>query len=105
MKANAPNSPVAPRCHIVCDECGHTFDGNPKDYHNAPCPKCGEGVLINDEDLAVWHDLMDLSAVLAGMGVLVPAGTPVPAGAVSVTMKISTAPLRNKNGGGDESTS
>ena len=45
---------------IQCDERGCNFItsvewDNVPDWHNAPCPSCSKGVLINDADLAMWN--------------------------------------------------
>ena len=40
---------------VRCDEpsCGYKFKDFPRKHHNKPCPRCGKGILINDDELAV----------------------------------------------------
>jgi len=39
---------------IHCDTCHHEFPGQPPDWHNKDCPKCGAPDIITDRDMAIW---------------------------------------------------
>ena len=44
---------------VKCDQPGCDWKETVSDditmWHNTPCPKCGKGVIIDDEALAMWH--------------------------------------------------
>lgn len=51
---------------VQCDESGCDWSQpvNPNEienWHNQPYPKCGEGVIVNDEDLLVVNMIIALS--------------------------------------------
>ena len=57
---------------VMCDEpgCGWSLAIPHElisDWHNQPCPKCGKGVIVNDDDMSVYNmtvGLMHMSAAL-----------------------------------------
>ena len=46
---------------IHCDSCHHEFEGDPAEHHNISCEYCG-AILIDDEDLSVWYEVLKLEA-------------------------------------------
>lgn len=81
---------------LVCDEngCAWTLEipwENMPHWHNKACPACGEGVVINDDDLAAWHVA---SAMIHMTNAIDPEGK-LP----RVKVHIDTAPLRKTRNG------
>ena len=58
---------------VKCDEvgCGWSLE-IPADqfhnWHNKPCPKCGKGVIINDEEMVVFRLAMDGNQIMKDLG-------------------------------------
>ncbi len=51
---------------VKCDECGWIKDTKPEevlDWHNKPCPQCQRGVIINDQEAALFRKLLVISNV------------------------------------------
>lgn len=48
---------------IKCDYCSFSVEGNPPDYHGVICPQCKRCVLINDDDMEVWNNVVALTEV------------------------------------------
>lgn len=57
---------LAKQMIVKCDEpgCGWSQEIKPstiEDWHNKPCPECGDGVIVNDEDLSVFYAMASIA--------------------------------------------
>ncbi len=94
--ANSNQEPCISNLVVKCDEagCGWQSESSIEEadqWHNAPCPKCGKGVIINDDDLSVLHGFAALCSL---QKMIDPKGE-----AETVKVHIETAPLRNASNG------
>ena len=50
-QVSRPSEVTAVPCTVVCDKCGWKADvPNGLEYHNAPCPECGNAPILNDDE-------------------------------------------------------
>jgi phage FluMu protein Com len=42
---------------IKCDKCDWKLVDHVPSWHNKPCPKCKDSIIITDKDLALWKTI------------------------------------------------
>ncbi len=51
---------------VVCDACNYRVDikeGEAKEYHNRPCPECGQA-LLDDQDIKILAGVLALKTLI-----------------------------------------
>jgi predicted RNA-binding Zn-ribbon protein involved in translation (DUF1610 family) len=57
--------------HVKCDECDWVQNIEPEKilcWHNKLCPQCGKGVIVNDQEAALFRKLLVISKVSDFLG-------------------------------------
>lgn len=84
---------------VRCDEPGCDWESTAADHdevkqwHNKPCPRCGRGVIVNDEEMGVLNALVGIFGLfdsLFGSGELIDADAPH----AVIRTEINTAHMR-----------